>query len=333
MRPRAWTGAAALLVLGVVSLLFFQFYLFYFTPYQKQQDLGIVDVPFGATVQETAEILSQQGWIPWVPGFVVLVRLTESSGPIRAGEYRLTADMSPWEVLDHLRNGSVVLHKVTVPEGLRGTDVAGIVMEKLSLSRARFMELFTDSELIHSLGLSTTSLEGYLLPETYAFPKNVTEEQVIRKMVQELLNFFDEEKRRRAQDLGMTLHQILTLASIIEKEVGVESESPRISSVYHNRMRKKMLLQSDPTVIYGIEDFDGNLRWKDLKEDTPYNTYLRPGLPPTPIANPGKASILAALSPEETDYLYFVSRNDRTHIFSRNLADHNRAVDRYQKRR
>ena len=261
------------------------------------------------------------------------MRLTDSQGQIRAGEYELTSDLSPWKVLVHLRKGRVVLHKVTIPEGLRSEEVADIVSEKFSISRERFAELLKDPEWIRTLGLNAPSLEGYLLPETYSFPKNMTEEQILGKMVQEMLDFFDDEKRKRAETLGMNVHQVLTLASIIEKEMAVESEAPLISSVYHNRLRKKMLLQSDPTVIYGIEDFDGDIRWKDLKQDSPYNTYVRPGLPPTPIANPGKVAIEAALYPEESNYLYFVSRNDKTHLFSKNLSDHNRAVNQYQRRR
>jgi len=211
--------------------------------------------------------------------------------------------------------------------------VAHIVARHLALNEDRFLSLLQDPALIRSLGLRVPSLEGYLLPETYAFPKSATEEQVIRKMVHDMLAFFDEKKKQRAAALGMTLHQVLILASIIEKEAGVPEERPLISSVYHNRLKRGMRLQSDPTVIYGLRHFDGNLRRRDLQRESPYNTYLHRGLPPTPIANPGKGSILAALFPAKTPYLYFVSRNDRTHAFSITLAEHERAVNRYQRRR
>lgn len=333
MRSRPWSGMLTVLLLGGASLLVVHLYILFFVPSRINEGPGIVEVPYGASIQETAEILHKNGWVPSASGFVLLARLTDSRGTLKAGEYMFSSSISSWQILKILRKGSVVLHRVTVPEGLRGIDVAGIVSEKLSLSRDRFAELLTDPELIRSLSLEVPSLEGYLLPETYSFPKNATEEQVIRKMAAEMFAFFDSEKMRQAEFLGMDLHQILTLASIIEKEMGVENEGPLISSVYHNRLEKRMRLQSDPTVIYGIRDFDGDLRWKDLKQDTPYNTYLRAGLPPTPIANPGRTSILAALYPSESKYLYFVSRNNRTHAFSQTLAEHNRQVNRYQKGR
>jgi UPF0755 protein len=333
MRSNSFTGVLIILALGSASLLLIHFYTILFTPLQRLKASEIVEIPFGTTVQEAAETLHKKGWISSIPAFISLVRATASEGPLQAGEYRLSGNLSPWQILGLLRKGSVILHRVTVPEGLRGTEVAEITTGKLSLSKDRFVALLTDEEWIRSLGLNVPSLEGYLLPETYSFPKNVTEKIVIRKMVEEMLSFFDEDNKKRIESSNMNLHQILTLASIIEKEIGMESEAPLVSSVYHNRLKKKMRLQSDPTVIYGIKDFDGDLRRRDLKQDTPYNTYLRYGLPPTPIANPGRVSILAALYPEETDYLYFVSRNDRTHAFSLTLAEHNRAVNRYQKRR
>jgi UPF0755 protein len=293
----------------------------------------IVEIPLGTSVHDTAELLYTKGLIPSVPGFKLLARFTQSEGVIRAGEYSVPESLSSRDILTLLRKGDVVLHKVTVPEGLRSEEVAGIVAEKLALSRERLAALLKDREFIQSLGLTSPTLEGYLLPETYSFPSKVTEEQVILKMVQDMLGFCDEEKRGQAQALGLTLHQLLTLASIIEKETAVASEAPLVSSVYHNRLKKRMRLQSDPTVIYGIEGFDGDIRWKDLRTDTPYNTYTREGLPPTPIANPGKRAIEAALSPADTKYLYFVSRNDGTHVFSETLSGHNQAVNRYQRRR
>jgi len=322
-----------LLVLGGLSLALIHFYSLLYFPQQEQAEPVIVEIPFGMSVQETGRLLHERGLVSSVAAFKVLTRLTASEGVIRAGEYPLSVAMSPREILQQLRKGDVILHRVTLPEGLRGEEVARIVAAKFSLSRDRLVVLQSDPEFIASLGVKAPSLEGYLLPETYSFPKNVTEEEVLRKMVADMLTLFDAEKIDRVKQLGLTLHQVLTLASIIEKEAAREDEKPRIASVYHNRLKKKMRLQSDPTVIYGIEDFDGNLRWRDLKADTPYNTYVRFGLPPTPIANPGKHSILAALYPEVSPYLYFVSRNDGSHAFSATLAEHNRAVDRYQRRR
>jgi len=319
--------------LGMAVLLIVHLYGLLFIPYLTEIASETVEIPSGSSVKQTALILREKGRIPSVPAFILLTGLTRSQGPVHAGEYKIPEPSSAWQILNILRHGSQVLHLVTIPEGMRSADVAGIMAEKLSLSKARFLALLTDPVMIRSLGLDTPSLEGYLMPETYAFPKNMTEEKVIRKMVDGMLAFFDQEKMKRAESLGMSLHQVLILASIIEKEAGSEEECPLISSVFHNRLKKHMLLQSDPTVIYGIKNFDGNLQESELKTDGPYNTYLRQGLPPTPIANPGKSSILAALYPAETSYLYFVSRNDRTHAFSRTLHEHNMAVNRYQRKR
>lgn len=322
-----------LFFLGGLVLVLIHFYSLLYFPQQEQAEQVIVEIPFGMSVQEAGRLLHERGLVPSVAAFKLLARLTASEGMIRAGEYPLSATMSPREILQQLRRGNVILHRVTIPEGLRGEEVARIIAGKFSLSWERLIALQSDPDFIVSLGVQAPTLEGYLLPETYSFPKDVTEDEVLRKMVADLQAFFDAEKRERAKQLGLTLHQVLTLASIIEKEAAREEEKPRIASVYYNRLKKKMRLQSDPTVIYGIKNFDGNLRWRDLKADTPYNTYMRYGLPPTPIANPGKQSILAALYPEVSPYLYFVSRNDGSHAFSVTLAEHNRAVNRYQRRK
>ncbi len=322
-----------LLVLSGLTLVLIHFYSLLYFPQHEKASPVIVEIPLGMSVQETARLLRERGLIPSRTAFKLLARLTASEGMIRAGEYPLSAAMSPRKILQQLRKGNVILHRVTIPEGLRGKEVARIIADKFSLSRERLIALQSDADFIASLGVHSPTLEGYLLPETYSFPKTVTEEEVLRKMVSDLQAFFDRGKRKRAQQLGFSLHQVLILASIVEKEAAREEEKPRIASVYYNRLKRKMRLQSDPTVIYGIEHFDGNLRWRDLKRDTPYNTYTRYGLPPTPIANPGKESILAALYPEVSPYLYFVSRNNGTHAFSVTLAEHNRAVNRYQRRR
>ncbi len=333
MRTSSYFALIALIVLGGAVLMAIRLHSLFHLPVRPGSPPEIVDILPGTSVGGVAEILHTRNLIASPRAFKLLVRLTASEGDIRAGEYEISAAQSSRQILAHLRKGETVLHWVTVPEGLRIEEVAAIVAESLVLSQERFTALTSDGEFIASLGVDAPHLEGYLLPETYAFSKGVMEEQVIRKMVREMLALFDEAKRARMKTLGLNLHQLLTLASIIEKEAGVASEAPLIASVYHNRLQKKMRLQSDPTVIYGIEDFDGNLRRRDLIRDGPYNTYRRAGLPPTPIANPGRSSIEAALNPAATSYLYFVSRNDRTHVFSETLAEHNRAVDRYQRRR
>ena len=193
-----------------------------------------------------------------------------------------------------------------------------------------FIQAATDTTRVRQIGLEGETFEGYLFPDTYFFPKEVTIERIISTMVKRFWSVFVPEWQARAKDLGLTVHQVVTLASIIEKETGAPFERPIISSVFHNRLKKKMRLESDPTVIYGIKNFDGNLTRKHLTTPTPYNTYKIRGLPSGPIASPGGASLEAALYPDDTKFIYFVSRKDRTHQFSTNLKQHNRAVQKYQ---
>jgi UPF0755 protein len=189
-----------------------------------------------------------------------------------------------------------------------------------------------DKTLIAALGIKADTLEGYLYPDTYKFPREVKPKEVVVTMVDHLRHVFNADFQARAQELNMTLHEVLTLASLIEKETGSGDERPEISAVFHNRLKKRIPLQSDPTVIYSLPNFDGNLRKKDLSSPSPYNTYRWAGLPPGPIANPGVQAIRAALYPSNSRALYFVSRNDGTHHFSVTLAEHNEAVEKYQKR-
>jgi UPF0755 protein len=180
------------------------------------------------------------------------------------------------------------------------------------------------------MGIQAESLEGYLFPDTYYFPRNTPIDRIIQTMLDRFNTVFTPAWADRARGIGLSRHQVVTLASIIEKETGAAGERPLIASVFHNRLARGMRLQSDPTVIYGIEDFDGNLTRAHLETPTPYNTYQVAGLPPGPIASPGRAALEAALFPEETDYLYFVARGDGTHQFSTRLDEHNEAVRRYQ---
>jgi UPF0755 protein len=200
-------------------------------------------------------------------------------------------------------------------------------------SKTEFMQFATSPASALSFKIAADTLEGYLFPDTYFFPKGMSAESLAASMVERFENQFLPEWRVRADELKLSIHEVVTLASIIEKETGEASERPIISSVFHNRLKKNMRLESDPTVIYGIEDFDGNITRKHLKTATPYNTYTMKGLPPGPIANPGGASIQAALYPAKTDFLFFVSRKDRTHQFSTTIDEHNAAVRKYQLKR
>ena len=221
-------------------------------------------------------------------------------------------------------------YKLTIPEGLTITEIAGRIEKAGYCSRQAFIELCNDPQVVASFHIKGKSLEGFLYPDTYFFPGQTDCRTVAEAMVDRFKTVFTEEWRNRAKALGMNVYEVVTLASIIEKETGDASERPVIASVFHNRLKKKMRLESDPTVIYGIKNFDGNIRRIHLRTVTPYNTYQIKGLPAGPIANPGALAIKAALYPAETDYLFFVSKKDTTHYFSKTIKEHNRAVRKYQ---
>ncbi len=279
-----------------------------------------------------ASRLADEGLIRNQAYFVVFGRLTGSERQLQPGEYALSASLRPLEILDRFRRGLVVLHPMTIPEGYTIRQIAGTIRAAGLGDPEELAQLVESPALISELGLAVPSLEGYLFPDTYAFPRNVATADMVRRMVGRFQETYQSVWDARATGLGFTRHQVVTLASMIEKETGAGIERPIISAVFHNRLRLRMPLQSDPTVIYPIKNFNGNLRKVDLLRDTPYNTYRRRGLPPGPIASPGREALEAALYPAPVDYLYFVARNDGTHHFSRTLREHNRAVDQYQRR-
>lgn len=265
--------------------------------------------------------------------FKLLARLKGDDKKLQSGEFRLAANMTPIEILDVLVNGKQHLYRITIPEGFNLQQIADEI-DRLKFADGRqFLSLATNPKIADDLGISHNSLEGYLFPDTYYFPKNVAPQSIINKMVRQFQEQFVSKWHRRAQSLNFTVHEVVTMAAIIEKETGDPSERPMIASVFHNRLKKKMRLESDPTVIYGIKNFNGNLTRKDLRTHTPYNTYVIKGLPPGPIANPGAAAIEAALYPQKTNYLFFVAKKDGTHYFSTNIKEHNQAVYKYQLRR
>ena len=240
--------------------------------------------------------------------------------------------MAPAQVLEILRKGFVILHSVTIPEGFTRDQIADALTDKGLADKKRFLELTEDKVLLRQNGISGPSFEGYLFPDTYHFSRGLNPSTLIDVMVKRFWQMAGP-LRERAAALGMKMEQVVILASIVEKETGEPTERPAIASVFLNRLSRGMRLESDPTVIYGLKDFDGNLRKNDLTRETPYNTYVIKGLPPGPIASPGLDAIKSVLYPAQTDYLYFVSKNDGSHYFSKTLAEHNRAVEIYQKRK
>jgi UPF0755 protein len=217
-----------------------------------------------------------------------------------------------------------------VPEGYTLSQISEVIAQSNLGNRDEFYRSASDPVLTRQMGVDADTFEGYLFPDTYFFSKGVKPRKIIHTMLHRFQSVFTKEWKNRAEKLGFSIHQVVTLASIIEKETGAPFERPLISSVFHNRLKKGMRLESDPTVIYSIDQFDGNITREHLNEPTPYNTYKIRGLPPGPIANPGKKALEAALFPADTPYLYFVSKRDRTHKFSTNIMEHNRAVRKYQ---
>ncbi len=277
--------------------------------------------------------LQDKGLIGTPFKFRLYARFSGYHTQLKAGEYELSGQMSPHQILETLKGGRVRLYRITIPEGYQLRQIAETVAAAGFGDARDFFRLATDPDVIRSAGIEAQTLEGYLFPDTYYFPRNHKPRAVIDAMLKRFRAAITDQWRARAREIGLSLHEVVTLASIIEKETGDPAERPLISSVFHNRLRKGMRLETDPTVIYGIEDFNGNLTRKDLRTPTPYNTYVIRGLPPGPIASPGAAALEAALYPAESDYLFFVSRRDRTHQFSTNLKDHNRAVREFQLRR
>lgn len=292
----------------------------------------IIVIPDGSTFQFVASLLERERLIKSRSAFVMFGKSQSAERKVHAGEYELNAGMTPAEILSKLLSGQVLLHPLTIPEGLTLTQIADLVAQQGFADRAEFIRLAKDQAFIASLGIKAETLEGYLYPNTYKFPRTVKAREVLVAMVEQLRQVVGPDLLARMQELKMTMHEVLTLASVIEKETGSGGERPEISAVFHNRLKKHIPLQSDPTVIYGLPSFDGNLHKQDLSSPSPYNTYRVKGLPPGPIANPGIQAIRATLYPSDSRSLYFVSRNDGTHQFSATLVEHNQAVEKYQKR-
>ena len=291
----------------------------------------IVVIPEGSTYQQVATILKREQLIRSRWAFLLLGKTREIDRKIRPGEYELDGSMAPKEILGKLLAGRVVLHPVTIPEGYTLSQIVEVLAMQNVTDTNEFMKLVRDRSFIATLGIEAETLEGYLFPETYSFPRGTKAKDVIKTMVDGLFHVWGSEFQAQAARLNLSLHQVLTLASVIEKETEAKEERELIAAVFHNRLRKKIPLQSDPTVIYGLPAFDGNIHKRDLSSLSPYNTYRVQGLPPGPIGSPGAHSLHAALFPAQASYLYFVSRNDGTHHFSSTLAEHNQAVEKYQK--
>jgi UPF0755 protein len=290
-----------------------------------------VYIPKGATYPEIEKMLIAKGLLRYPVVFRILVVGTMTGAKLQQGEYVFPAPPSAFELWGKIVNGDVAKYQVIIPDGSTLYDVAQTLGNLELTNPATFLATAMSPEFAHLMEVPGSTLEGYLFPDTYTLVKDMSAEEILRVMVRRFQRKFTPEMERKAQEAGFTRNQIVTIASIIEKETGVEAEKPMVSEVIRKRLSLGMPLQMDPTVIYGLKKIGGNLTKKDLKTPNPYNTYLIPGLPPGPICNPGLSALKAAITPSDTDYLYFVSRNDGSHRFSRTLKEHNEAVMIYQK--
>jgi UPF0755 protein len=320
-----------LLFLGGIFLFFsIHLLLYLYLPFQKEEFHKIIDIPDGAHMRVVADLLAKEGLIHYKEYFILFGKLTQTEKSIHPGEYDFNTRMLPLDILALLRKGKIIQYEVSIPEGYSSYMIADLLEEKGLADRDVFLRLCHDQAFIQSLNLNVKSLEGYLFPSTYFFPRRIKTEEIIKKMVSIFLQSYSPDIDQAAVQFKMSRHEVVTLASIIERETGLEEERNLVSAVFHNRLNKNIPLQSDPTVIYEIKGYTGRITKKMLLTKTPYNTYRLKGLPEGPISNPGRKSLLAAVHPATVDYLYFVSKNNGTHYFSTTLKEHNQAVRRYQ---
>jgi UPF0755 protein len=301
----------------------------FFRPLEKARTVA-VKVEHGESFASVVHKLKEKGAIPEERFFSMWARLWKLDKKIHWGFYHFDLPLAPAEALNQMIPGKGPFHRVTIPEGLTVREIAELLDKARIAPEAALLAAAAAPELLARLGLADKGIEGYLFPDTYYFPASATEGEVLATMVEQFHAVFDPMMRQPAGEQRLTAHEVVTLASLIEEETGDQKERPLISAVFHNRLKIHLPLQSDPTVLYGHEPPAKAPTHKDLKNRSPYNTYRIKGLPPGPISNPGLSSLKAALAPADVPYLYFVSKNDGSHEFSVELADHNRAVKLYQ---
>lgn len=288
-----------------------------------------VEIQNGQSTQAIAGVLEQHGIVKSALVFEWYVRFKGLATDLKPGEYEFQKNHSLKHIVQQIVSGRTVRYQITIPEGYNIYKICDAFAEKDLMPKPKCLTLVKSPEKFLKDSTNITTLEGYLYPETYFFEKNTTPEQMIEAMVKQFYKVVTPKLIKRAEKQGLSLQEWVTFASLIEKETGLAKERPLIAGVFHNRLKKGMMLQTDPSVIYGIKDFDGNLTRVHLQTDTPYNTYTRKGLPKGPIANPGKASLLAVIEPAQTEAYYFVAKGGGAHYFSKNLSQHNQAVRYY----
>ena len=334
------TLVTAFVVVMFVSAVIGVFYLmtrqFLFEGADTAKREVIFEVPVGIPFPQVAHQLKDLGLLKNAEAFILYARMTRAIPKVKAGEYRFQTTMTPVQIMRVLTSGVSVRRALTIPEGYSSFEIAELLEQKGFAKKNEILKLIFDPGFAEKLiGQKVSSLEGYLFPNSYQFTRYSKPEKILESFVSEFKKNFSE--IQGPYPFQWNAHQVVTLASIIEKETGAPFERPLISSVFHNRIKKKMRLQTDPTIIYAKALQSGkiviDIRKSDLSLDHPYNTYMRSGLPPGPIANPGLEALKAAVRPEASEYLFFVSQNDGTHIFSESYEKHAKAVQQYQMNR
>lgn len=302
-------------------------------PYPPPRSLPvIVEIPYGSSLPVIAQILYREGLIRWEWSLRIWVKVHPDTPPPRYGRYRFDRPLSVPQILEKLGRGQVELTHITVREGLTRSELAQQLSGTLAFNETAFLAASESVKPIRDIDAEAVDLEGYLFPDTYHVDPEISAEGMVQLMVNHFLEKYGRNLQWRAHDIGLSNREIITLASLIEMETASRDERFLISSVFHNRLRLKMRLDCDPTIVYALKRenrWDGSLGWNDLKYDSPYNTRIYAGLPPGPICSPGYDSIEAALYPEQTDYLYFVAKGGGKHHFSSSLKEHNSAVQQY----
>lgn len=295
----------------------------------------VVMIEPGQSVMQIARTLAASGVIRYPTLFVAYARLTKKDRVLKAGEYVFEDGLTPRQVVGKMVRGEFRTFQITFPEGLTMRQMADYLEKQPFVTvpgfGADFLAAARDPARIAALGIEADSLEGFLFPDTYRIHRPKKAAEIVDLLVAAFRQQFDAGLQAQAAARGLSMRQAVTLASIIEKETGAAHERALVSAVFHNRLKKGMKLETDPTVVYGIPDYDGIIHRSDLDNPHPYNTYIHAGLPPGPIANPGRAALEAAVNPADVPYLYFVSKNDGTHIFSEHYGNHTRAVQQYQR--
>jgi UPF0755 protein len=323
---------AALFVVTAVGFVYNGFLFLSMSEGNRDEEVEVV-VPEGVSARQIGELLEERGVIVSSKRFVILAKVTGKEKKIKAGRYLFCKNMGIRAVLTKLVRGKTRTVTVTIPEGLTLTEIAEILVSELKIDREKFLELVCDHDYAGKRGIQGETFEGFLFPDTYVFNYSVSEQEVVERLVDEFWNVFTDSYRKRAREIGFTVYEVVILASLIEEEAMLEREHPIISQVYHTRLAINKPLECDATIQYALPEHKSILLYKDLKVKSPYNTYTHRGLPPGPIANPGRSALHAALYPANSDYLYYVAKGDGSHIFSKTAEEHYKAIESVRKKK